>query len=72
MKDVGFLYEMLELFTVAMLRLVSLEPRARPCHSTGEMICLEGLIAALDTDIAVLSRVVGDMRLFGRQRYKVR
>jgi hypothetical protein len=53
-KEIVFLYETLEVFTVAMLRLASLESRARPCHPTGEMICLEGLIAALETDIAGL------------------
>jgi len=40
-------------FTVAMLRLASLDSQARPCRN-GEMICLDGLIAALETDIAGL------------------
>ena len=68
----GFLYDMFEVFTVAMLRLASLESRARPCHAEGEIICLEGLIAALETDIAVLSRVVSDVDLFFRQRYRAK
>jgi hypothetical protein len=62
--ETGFLYEMLEVFTVAMLRLASLESRARPCHGEDEMICLEGLIAALETDIAVLSPVVSVVEFF--------
>jgi hypothetical protein len=53
---------MLEVLTVAMLRLTILESRARPCHPTGEMICLEGLNAALETDIAVLSGVVSEVK----------
>ena len=68
----GFLYDMLEGFTVAMLRLASLESRARPCHAEGEIICLEGLIAALERDIAVLSRVVSEVGLFFRRRYTVK
>jgi hypothetical protein len=60
----GFLYEMLEVFTVAMLRLASLESRAKPCHAEGEMICLEGLIAALEMDIAELSPVVSEVGFF--------
>lgn len=60
-KYVGFLYEMLEAFAVTMLRLASLESRARPCHAEGEMICLEGLVAALETDIVRSSRVVNEM-----------
>ena len=68
----GFLYDMFEVFTVAMLRLASLESRAIPCHAEGEIICLEGLIAALERDIAVLSRVVSDVDLFFRQRYTVK
>ena len=63
---------MLEVFTVAMLRLASLESRARPCHAEGEIICLEGLIAALERDIAVLSRVVSNVDLFFRRRYTVK